>query len=152
MAAVSETITFELRTPCDNPVYIRWKILQGGWNYYLFDLRQLKNFNVDSVDLFQENFKFLDDIRKVLSFYRKKSRDVWTLLAENITTADIELVQGLSDSPEVELYLGQLGSPASHTFETVLVNDFNLENDTYKKRGNVSVQIRLLERQNLRNL
>lgn len=152
MANITETITFDITTPCDNPIYLRWKNRLGGWNYYLFDLKQLKTITIDSFNLFRENSKYIEDVRTVLNFYKKQGRRTWSLFAENITTNDVEILQELAISPKVEYYIGLQGSPSVETFETVLVIDYALDINTVKNRHNVTVQIQLLELPTLTNL
>ena len=148
MAAVSETITLYVKGACDNPVYLRFKNILGGWNYYLFDGRQLKSVSVDSFDLYRENFTALANQTIVNNFYKKEGRDSWELFAENIETYELELLQGLTISPRVDRYTGD---GTTHTWQAVIVTGFNLTNTTDKNRHNVSVSIDLPEKFTLSN-
>lgn len=152
MATVSETITLEVQNTCDNPVQLRWKNRLGGWNYYVFDIKQDKRITTDSTELFRENTKYIETVRTLLSFYKKTGREVWGLFAENITSDHVELLQELSISPKVEMYIGLTGSPALPTYNTVLVMNYDIVLNNNKKRHNVGVTIRLLELETLSNL
>jgi hypothetical protein len=145
MSRTSEILTLEVRDACENPVYLRWKTTLHGWAYYLFSFRQIKDVSVDSSDLYRENFTALASQQVVNNFYKKDSREVWQLFAENIVTSDIQLLQTITDSPRVDRYLG------SDKWQSVLLTDFNLSDDTYKKRGDVSLSIQLPEKFTLSN-
>ena len=148
MAAVSETITLIVKETCNNPVYIRWKNIIGGWNYYLFDCRQLKGLSVDSFEQYRENFTDLENQNIVNNFYSKTSREQWQLLAENIETYELELLQGVPISPRVDLYTGD-GS--THTWQAVIVTAFSLINTTDKSRQSATITINLPEKFTLSN-
>lgn len=148
MAAVSETITLLVKQACDNPVYLRWKNKLGGWNYYLFDYRQSKTISVDSTEEYRENFTALASQTIVNNFYSKQSRPQWQLFTENIETYELQLIQGLADSPRVDRYTGD-GS--THTWQAVLLQDFSFVLNTDKNRHNATLTINLPENFTLSN-
>lgn len=148
MAATSETITLIVKEACENPVYLRWKNLLGGWNYYLFDKRQSKGVSVDSTQEYRENFTDLAAQQIVNNFYTKQSRQEWQLFAENIETYELELLQGIADSPRVDRYTGDL---TTHDWQAVLIEDFTLLLNTDKNRHSASLTINLPERFTLSN-
>lgn len=149
MAQKSEVITLECRESCKNPVYLRWKNRLGGWNYYLFDLKQLKSIESEVPTLFRENYTYIENVNTVLSFYKKKGRFQWAVFAENIENSEIEFLQEIAISPKVQRFIRLDGN--TPIFETVIVEDYTLDQDTYLSRGNISVQIRLPEIETLRN-
>ena len=109
----------------DNPVFLCWKGVEGGWNYYLFDRSQTVGKQV-SGEQFITAFTDLENQTTGKAFLFKESEQTITCGAENLDENDIRGIATMLDSVEVKLLLNPLswrtvemvGSPAAPTIVT----------------------------------
>ena len=86
----------------ENPVYLSWRNLNGGMNYYLFTRRQVKNIitgNENTIDKYITDFENEESTSEVLSL---NADDKWILGVENVDLNDAMLIATLLYSPRVQ--------------------------------------------------
>lgn len=150
MTVVSNVLDILSEEACQQPIYIRWENLIGGWDYWLFQWSQDSKLNTTNGQQFKQNVTDLSTATEVFQYYKKEGRDIITLFAENINSNELETIRKISLSPKVELLDDKDVSP--YFWFTVLIDQTDI--GSYKTENNLhslSINIRLLEIQTQSN-
>ena len=94
------------KIPAIEGQYVKWLNQYGQWNYWLFNCIYKRTRT--SKDL-GEIFNDFDDVGDTTSPYKNlgmTSSDTLTLIAENISENDQEVINGILDSPKIFYYTG----------------------------------------------
>lgn len=150
MTDVSNTISVLSQTACNEPVYIRWENLLGGWDYWLFEWSQDSKLNTTNGQQLKNNVSDLATATEVFQYYKKEGREILTLFAENINTNEMQTLRKIALSPKVEVLEEPSVSPL--VWHTVLIDQTDIGiYPTENKLHTLTVNIRLLEIQTQSN-
>lgn len=83
---ITQVQRIELRTPCTNPVYFKWKNLLGGWDQWVFQKKQTYTDEINSKGSFVKTYFELSDFSNPEIELGKESQPLMTLGADNLTT------------------------------------------------------------------
>lgn len=126
MARVTEIKTIKVRTACENPVYLAWKNLLGGWDYWLFSYDQKSVLQTEGGGVWRRNYSSLSAARGVLSVLKKQGREGLTLTADNLTRNEIEVIRKIALSPMVLMFVSwnrNASPPEPPKWKEVIVQD-----------------------------
>lgn len=149
MTRVTEIKKVKVRDACENPVYLCWKNLPGGWDYWLFSYDQTSSLETESMGNYRPVYDSLATSQGVLSVLRKKGREGLTLTADQLTDNEITVLRKIALSPKVLMLVSwdQDASPAvAPVWQEVLVQDGSI--GSFQTRGalhKISFDIQLPE-------
>jgi len=145
---ISETKKIEYRECIlDNPVYITWKNLLGGWDYWLFQKNQVKTLVTQSLGSFQKNYVKISDINNPETERGKSAVDRMVLGAEMLTTEQKEVLKGLLLSNKVYI-TSAIGAVIN---DVKVVDGSFLINETEGNYHNIEFEIVLSEINTIKN-
>ena len=133
--------TIKVVQPCENPVLVRWLNRLGGIDRWVFEWNQNEAENVDSNELYQENFFDIENQETILNYIRRTGRKQITLQAENIEKQAIQGIRSIAYSNLVQLYDSKRGVWLTITLQDTLVGAF----DTKRNVGDISLTFNLPE-------
>ena len=90
----------------DCGVYIKWLNQYGGYNYWLFNKQEQIDKNTRNIGVINNDFENLDSTVSQFSSLGKTSADSHRALADHLTQDDIDILQGVLDSPKVYYFAG----------------------------------------------
>jgi len=92
----SEQKTVEYKTcVLNNPIYIVWKCLVGGWDQWLFEKTQTETIQVTSQGSYVEHYDKISDTNNPESEIGRTAKPRIILGAENLTTSQVLGLKGL---------------------------------------------------------
>lgn len=112
----------------DNPVYLKWKGTQGGWNYWLFGFDQKVNTETQGNGQFEQNISDMETAQGKVEWINKKSLPSMQVGATGISIDNYDGIAGLMESVEVKM----LVSSSPYVWQTVLVRPGTV---SYTKRN-----------------
>lgn len=152
MTAISETITLLVEDANCNPVYLRWKNSLGGWDYYLFEIRQYEDLKTDSSDLYQTNVTDLSTATEYLNVIKKEGRKIVKCGTETIKEYEFDLIKEIIYSPKVQLFTGTAGDTSTYNdWQTIILNNIKATKDTFAKSFKVELELRYIEQYTISN-
>jgi len=147
---MATTIDILMLDACRQPIYLRWKNLLGGWDYYLFEWSQDSSLSITQGEEFKQVVSDITTATEVFQYYKKQGREVLTVYAENINANEVEAIRKIALSPKVEMLEENNVSPL--VWFTVLVDTNSIGSyQTENKLNSISFDIRLKEIQTLSN-
>lgn len=112
----------------DNPVYLKWKGKEGGWNYWLFGFDQKIGTDTTANGQFEQNISDMETAEGKLEWINKKSQPYMQIGATGISVDNYTGMAGLMESVEVKMLI----SSSPYVWQTVLVRPGSV---TYVKRS-----------------
>jgi hypothetical protein len=79
----------------NNPIYIVWKNLVGGWDQWLFEKTQTETIQVNSLGSYTESYDKISDTNNPESEIGRTAKPRIVLGAENLTTSQVLGLKGL---------------------------------------------------------
>lgn len=104
----------------DNPVYIAWKGMNGGWNYWLFYYRQEKFLESTVVANVTRPIIDLETAETVQEYIRKGGTDRMVIGADGLDDNDMRGLRKMLLSPKVQLYMGR-GAANKPIWQTIRI-------------------------------
>jgi len=98
---ISETKRIRIGDCQDNPVYLRWRNSLGGFDYWLFGYRQVKNNDVDKFDTFNPVIQDIETEQRSELVITKEFVKTWVLGA-TLSMQQVTDIQELFTSPYVQ--------------------------------------------------
>jgi len=92
---MATTIDILMLDACRQPIYLRWKNLLGGWDYYLFEWSQDSSLSITQGKEFKQVVSDITTATEVFQYYKKQGREVLTVYAENINANEVEAIRKL---------------------------------------------------------
>lgn len=155
MARVTEIKTIKVRQACENPVYLAWKNLLGGWDYWLFSYDQKSILQTESMGVWRRNYSDLATAQGVLSVLQKQGREGLTVTADHLTRNEVETIRKIALSPVVLMFVSwnQAASPPeAPVWKEVIVQDGSIgEFQTRGQLHKIAFDIALPEIYTIRN-
>ncbi len=102
---VSEVKRLRIGDCQDSPAYLRWRNSLGGFEYWLFGTRQVKNNEVDKFDVFNPLITDIETQQEKEVVITKDYNKSWTLGAY-LTMVQVKDIQELFTSPFVQYWDG----------------------------------------------
>ena len=147
---MSLTIDILQTESCEQPIYLRWKNLLGGYDYFMFEWSQDSKLNTTNGQQFKQNVSDLTTATEVYQYYKKQGREVLILFAENLNTNEVETIRNIALSPKVEML--ELAGASPLVWFTVLIDQTDIGvYQTENKLHTLSFGIRLVELQTIGN-
>jgi hypothetical protein len=106
---VTENLEIREVSVCKNPFYVKWVNTDGSWNYFMFMVTQVKGRRTSSLGEFGRYIETLSTAKTDTKYLGKESVPFIVFGCETLDTYDIELMESLIDSPEVQY----LSNPAT---------------------------------------
>lgn len=130
-----------------SPVYITWKNLLGGWDYWLFQKNQVKTLATETLGSFQKNYVKISDINNPETERGKSAVDRMVLGAELLTTQQKEGLKGLLLSNKVYI----ISASGAVVKDVKVIPGSFLINETEGNFHNIEFEIVLSEINTIKN-
>lgn len=139
-----QSITYEIREACQNPVIIKWANDLGGWDVWVFEGKAPVSYDSTTVSSYTKPFDSLGSTTEYNRSFLKEGRQSIELTAYNLTLNEAQQLKRMTQSPHVLLFTGELTDTNYITWTTVNVLDGTIGiYDTYNPRHRFSLSIEL---------
>lgn len=99
---ITEEITIDVRdVACKNPFPLMWLNVLGGWDFWLFENKQVFELEIDIDEEFASAYTDLSAIRGNRSYNRVESRRAVTIGANNVNQDEAQAIAKLMQSEKV---------------------------------------------------
>lgn len=98
---LTELKVIDVKSVCDNPVYLKWINPLGGYDQWLFDRKQVYDLKTEASDLFTNVIDNWETAEEVHEYIRKTGAQAVTLGANNLTTQQVDGIKWIYTSPKV---------------------------------------------------
>jgi len=122
MAQIIEDKCLILGEVCENPIYLTWKNTLGGWDYWLFQYKQIYSDNVSDTGDFNAYHDDLSDQNTVSDWIKKNNIESILVGDDQLRTSEAKAIREIAYSPKVYLFVGWVGSPQVPEWKTVKIN------------------------------
>lgn len=126
---ISEELEIKYENRCfENPVYLVWKNKVGGWDYWLFEQRQISTITTESIGYFGVYYDDISEITNDVTEIGTTTGKITTLFADMLDNYEKIGIESIVDSPKVYV-LNQDGtinravSVAKGSFVSIDTND-----------------------------
>lgn len=126
-----------------NPIYLRWINTLGGWDYWCFGGTQEREIEWKAGEVFSKYFGAIESQTSTGKFVGKSAVPSLKIGSEQLTTEQIEGIENLIYSPEVQMYY--LLPDNLPGWKTVRVNRSDYKRKTRNKRHSIELTIQLLD-------
>ena len=86
--------------------YVKWLNQYGEWNYWLFNCIHKRNRKISDGGELNNDFNDVSETSSPFLDLGKTSQDTLTLISENVSENDQEVLNGVLDSPKVFYFVG----------------------------------------------
>jgi hypothetical protein len=121
MAVIIEDICIRKGEVCENPIYLTWKNTLGGWDYWLFQFKQLYSDNVEVTGDFERFFDDLSSQNTVTDWLKKNNVESILIGDDQLTTSEAKGLREITYSPKIYMFVEWLGSPQIPIWKTVKI-------------------------------
>lgn len=133
----NETPIEIMDAPC-NPFYARWLNRQGGFDYWMFGVRQFFTRGIESQQTFMPDITDITTATGTEKSYQLTGQEAVRVRAEGLTTNEYESLSKLIYSPQIEWYNEQVGK-----WITLIVINGGSERDTRATLSEVEFTFKL---------
>lgn len=139
---ISEIKTILVDNTCyDNPLYFKWLNPIGGFDYWLFNWKQVSNDTISNPITFEPYIKDLSAVNSRAETLSKDSQEEIDLGAEGLSMDDINAIRNILASPKVLMYVGT-GTDSVQQWITVQVKADTFEiSDNRENKFNIEFTI-----------
>lgn len=95
-----KTIDFENCIPA-NPFFVRWLNPLGGWDSWLFGVRQVHAYDIDDTDTFEPVINYLQIANGIEETLKKDAFENITVGYDGLTKARVDGIKYLLTSPKI---------------------------------------------------
>lgn len=114
-------VCYKIGTACENPIYLNWKNTLGGWDKWLFDVKQVYSLNTNYNGTFEKYVSNIETTNRIKETLKAEANEIIRLGADNLTTDNVKGLQDLFYSPRV-LMLHEWNPPLSPVWIQVIPN------------------------------
>lgn len=133
------TIAVEDACIPDDPVYVRWINVMGGWEYWMFDGSRGLGQRVERGESFKLAGFYDLDAAETDGEMPPTVTDYITCGAEQLERPEFEALKGIATSPYVQIYDTVRG-----LFTRCLVGNTDIVWDTQRSRGQIDLELTLM--------
>ncbi len=129
----TEKKRIRIKNQCyDNPVYIAWKGMEGGWNYWLFYKKQIKTLQTKVESEVERNITDLATTSTINDYIQKSGEDKILVGADGLDSNDMAGLRKMMLSPKVQMWLSGATNPVWTTVR-VLPGTFQIDDNSVNK-------------------
>ena len=108
----------------DNPFYVRWINDMGGWDYWMFSVRQSIDNSISDTVEFKPYCDDLSEANSAVSIIHLIPKKTITAGAEQLTENEFDVISRLIYSPKIQFY-----NPTTHKWLGLLLNEAEIGKD-----------------------
>lgn len=90
----------------DNPVYLAWKGMQGGWSYWLFHYKQISSLEAKNESIIGVNNVDLELAESVEEVISKSGLETLQVGCDQLDQNDVNGLKKMLMSPKIQVYVG----------------------------------------------
>lgn len=122
----------------DSPFYIRWINTKGGWDSFMFSLKQYKTKEVSDTTIYEP---YVEDIQEPKSEVKEltlpitaKGKETIIAGAENLSDNEYEVLSNIVFSPNIQYY-----DRVENVWHRIILKDTSTEKDTSENRNSIEL-------------